>query len=1089
MRGPTAVLRWRWLRVDMWVVYGRMREAVMAFVKDMLRMWTHSWKRFISIAMITLLGVAVLTGIYAGCRDAFRGTDRFFDAQGLHDIQVLSTAGLTDDDIAALRAVDGVEKVQPERSQDVTFDLDGGKSATMQEIGTDGIDQPYVQEGRLPRKAGEIAVTRKFMLDSGKKIGSHLTVAPEATEPSSSDTQVSDSAESDKQTGKTVARMSDSPESDKRGAQSDACVSVSPESDIHEAKNGVQMSDSSESDTQSGAETIAVADETGGASEADAAPSFPTRLTIVGVVLDPRNLSNPDGYSAMTSFRSTATTDYTFFAPSDGVTGTLYTSATLLVKDAAAEDTFGESYEDTVGKVVDRIDGTVKTDRQKVRRQELLDAGEKRIVDARTKTDRQFAEAQSRIDANREQFNQQLDRIVDMQAGAAASNLTDAMRETMRETAIAASPELTQARQQLDQAQSQLDEQKAQTEQTLKTKEKELKTSVPQVRWYVQDRQSLGGFSALKSDLDSIQSLGNAFPVVFLVVAVMMSLTSMARMVEEDRSLIGTYVGLGYGRLAVASRYLLFALLACLIGGGLGLLAGFLGIPAFLLVVLQGMYVMPGVRLEYDWLYGSLGIALFMVGVLAATIYACVQEMRMTPAALMRPKAPRAGSRILLERIKPVWNRMGFLSKVTARNIFRFKSRLIMTVGGVAGCTALIVCGLAINDTVADLGIKQYRDIYQYDLMVVSADSDADAMHTKVESDGRVTSSLDVRIESGDLAISGGGDGNSGNSGSESIQLVAVPEKRLSDLGNMVTLQPVHSGILGTSSVGKKGSLKLEDDGAIVAQSAASVLGITAGSKVRLTNGDGVRATAKVSAVNRNLIGSDVYISETYYAKLFGKSSPSASNVSVSGESDKQTGKTGGQLSVSAESDAQSTKSLTWNAMYAKLSGSDQSQTDYAESLEKDSSVTKAVSSAHMADSFKFDLMGAVVSLIVALAGGLALVVLFTLANTNVSERVREMATLKVLGFFDREVHHYVNREMMILTVMGVVLGLPLGRFVGGLLTMALNMPSLYFEVEVKPLSYVIAAAATMTFALLVQLFVNPVLDRIDPISSLKSVE
>ena len=587
----------------------------------------------------------------------------------------------------------------------------------------------------------------------------------------------------------------------------------------------------------------------------------------------------------------------------------------------------------------------------------------------------------------------------------------------------------------------------------------------------------------------------------------MMSLTSMARMVEEDRSLIGTYVGLGYGRLAVASRYLLFALLACLIGGGLGLLVGFLGIPAFLLVVLEGMYVMPGVRLEYDWLYGSLGIALFVVGVLAATIYACVQEMRMTPAALMRPKAPRAGSRILLERIKPVWNRMGFLSKVTARNIFRFKSRLIMTVGGVAGCTALIVCGLAINDTVADLGIKQYRDVYQYDLMVVSGDSDADEMRAKVASDGRTTSTMNVRIESGDMAVgksdSGSGD-SSGSVGSESIQLVAVPEKRLSDLGKMVTLQPVHSGILGTSSIGGKGSLKLDDDGVIVAQSAASSLGIATGSKVRLTNGDGVQATAKVSAVNRNLIGSDVYISETYYAKLFGKSfvsnvsvsgesdkqgTENASQLSISPESDKQAGKTGVQMSVSAESDVQSTKSLTWNVMYAKLSGSDQSQTDYAQSLEKDSSVVKAVSSAHMADSFKFDLMGAVVALIVVLAGGLALVVLFTLANTNVSERVREMATLKVLGFFDREVHHYVNREMMILTVMGVVLGLPLGRFVGGLLTMALNMPSLYFEVEVKPLSYVIAVVATMMFALLVQLFVNPVLDRIDPISSLKSVE
>ena len=982
----------------------------MAFVKDMLRMWAHSWKRFISIAMITLLGVAVLTGIYAGCRDAFRSTDRFFDAQGLHDVQVLSTAGLSNGDIAALRKVNGVAKVQAERSQEVTFDLDGRKSATMQEIGTNGIDQPYLQEGRMPKKAGEIAVTRKFIRDSGKRIGSRLTVIPESASSDTSDTNGTNGADGTNETSGT-----------------------------------------------------------------DEAPSFPTKLTIVGVVLDPQNLSNPDGYSAMTSFRSTATTDYTFFAPSDGVTGTLYTSATLLVKGAAAESTFDESYENTVKQVTDRIDDAVKTDRQKVRWQELLDAGNRQIADTCAEADKKFAEAQSQIDENRRQLDQQVDQIMSMQAGATGAmdptQLNETTRETMRETIIAASPELTQAKQQLDQAQSQLNEQKASTEHTLKTKENELKTSIPQVRWYVQGRQSLGGFSALKSDLDSIQSLGNAFPIVFLLVAVMMSLTAMARMVEEDRSLIGTYVGLGYGRLAVASRYLLFALLACLIGGGLGLIAGFLGIPAFLLVVLQGMYVMPGLRLEYDWLYGSLGIALFVVGVLAATIYACVQEMRQTPAALMRPKAPRAGSRILLERIRPVWNRMGFLGKVTARNIFRFKSRLIMTVGGVAGCTALIVCGLAINDTVADLGIKQYRDIYQYDLMVVSDDSDASAMRTKVASDGRVTSSLDVRIESGDLTVAGSGDGDSGkagSSGSESIQLVAVPEKHLSDLGEMVTLQPVSSGILGTSGVGKTGSLKLDDDGVIVAQSAASALGVKAGSKVRLTNGDGVQATAKVGAVNRNLIGSDVYVSETYYAKLF--DSKDAKNTKNSKSSE-------------------DSEALTWNAMLAKLSGSDTSQTDYAESLEEDSSVMKAVSCAHMADSFKFDLMGAVVALIVALAGGLALVVLFTLANTNVSERVREMATLKVLGFFDREVHHYVNREMMILTVMGVILGLPLGRLVGGMLTMALNMPSLYFEVEVKPLSYVIAAVATMAFALLVQLFVNPVLDRIDPISSLKSVE
>ena len=1055
----------------------------MAFVKDMVRMWLHAWKRFVSIAMITLLGVAVLTGIYAGCRDAFLATDRFFDTQGLHDIQVLSTAGLTDDDIAALRKVSGVAKVQGERSQTVTVDLNGKKTVTMQEIGTNGIDQPYLQSGRMPEKSGEIAVTRKFIKDSGYKKGDHITVTPQ--DSASSASSVSDSAESDNQTGENGSQMSDS-----------------GESDTQDGKSAARVTDSGESDNQT--------------------PSFPTELTIVGVVLDPQDLTNPDGYSGTNAFRSSATSDYTFFAPSDGETGSMYTAVTILVKGAADKDSFSDVYDDTVSEVVDRIDGQIRKNRQQARHQELLDAGTKQIDEAKAQADKQFAAAQQQIDSNRSQLNQQIDQIVNMQAGAAAGSLDETTRETLRETAITASPQLAEAKAQLDQAQSQLDQQKNETEQTLQSKRKEMEDSIPQVRWYVQDRSQIGGFSSLKSDLESIQSLGNAFPIVFLLVAVMMSLTAMARMVEEDRGLIGTYTGLGYGRLAVASRYLLFALLACLIGGGFGLIVGFLGIPAFLLVVLRGLYVMPDVRLEYDWLYGTAGVALFVVGVLAATVYACAQEMRQKPSSLMRPKAPRAGSRILLERIKPLWNRMSFLGKVTARNIFRFKSRLIMTVGGVAGCTALIVCGLAINDTVAALGAKQYQDVYQYDLMVVANDDDADAMRQKVASDGRVTSSMDVRVESGDLT---------GDSGSESIQLVAVPDSERSEFGKMVTLQPVRSSWVdgakslfsgksrASSSVssvsdsgesdnqtgengsqmsdsgesdangtsGTKDAISLGDDGVIVSQSAASAMGVNAGDTVTLTNGNEVQADAYVSAVTRSVIGSDVYVSETYYHQLFdtaASGTSSASSASDSGESDNKNGKSGTSNGASSNN-----QQLVWNAMYANLKGSGESQTAYAEKLEDDDAIMKAVSCAHMAESFKFDLMGAVVALIVALAGGLALVVLFTLANTNVSEREREMATLKVLGFFDKEVHHYVNREMMVLTMMGVVLGLPLGRFVGGLLTAALNMPALYFEVECKPLSYVIAAVATMAFALLVQLLVNPVLDRIDPISSLKSVE
>ena len=348
----------------------------MAFVKDMVRMWLHAWKRFVSIAMITLLGVAVLTGIYAGCRDAFLATDRFFDTQGLHDIQVLSTAGLTDDDIAALRKVSGVAKVQGERSQTVTVDLNGKKTVTVQEIGMNGIDQPYLQSGRMPEKSGEIAVTRKFIKDSGYKKGDHITVTPQDSASSS----VSDSAESDNQTGENGSQMSDS-----------------AESDTQDGKSAARVTDSGESDNQ--------------------APSFPTELTIVGVVLDPQDLTNPDGYSGTNAFRSSATSDYTFFAPSDGVTGSMYTAVTILVKGAADKDSFSDVYDDTVSEVADRIDGTVRTNRQKARHQELLDAGTKQIDEAKAQTDKQFAAAQRQIDSNRSQLNQQIDQIVNMQAG------------------------------------------------------------------------------------------------------------------------------------------------------------------------------------------------------------------------------------------------------------------------------------------------------------------------------------------------------------------------------------------------------------------------------------------------------------------------------------------------------------------------------------------------------------------------------------------------------------------------------------------------------------------------------------------------
>ena len=952
----------------------------------------------------------------------------------------------------------------------------------------------------------------------------------------------------------------------------------------------------------------------------ETSPQFPTELIITAQVLDPKDLTNPTGY-VTSALRSPTTADYVFFAPSNGVTGNVYTAISLTVEGADEQDTFGDDYDRIVDEVIDRIEHTVQDDRQQARRQSIvneaqrqlddakadayaqLDDGQRQIDDQRATLDenrqtladtrsqlesaqieiadgetqiatarsqiaagrlqitqgrqqineartqlnagkQQLADARAQLDAaqqelsNAEQMLQLARQVRDMldsvptvdeatwaqiaallaqlgidvepdvppgdgmqsikdqldatiadtqaqydegkrqydannavvtqkeQEAAAGEAELNAQASTLEANATALEQQATQletqaatlatnkqqvedglkqvedgeaqladGEQQLKDAQAELDEQRAAADEEF-AKQQQTIDDIAAARWYVQNRSSIGGYSSLDSDVSSIETLGYAFPVVFLLVAVLMSLTTMTRMVEEERGLIGTYTGLGYGNLTIASRYLLFAVLACLIGGALGLLVGFLGIPSLLLVVLANMYVIPGITLEYDWLYGSLGIALFVVAVLVATAVACAGELRQTPAQLMRPKAPKAGVRVLLERIRPLWKRLSFLNKVTARNIFRFKSRLIMTVGGVAGCTALIVCGLGINDSVDALGPKQYEDLYRYDLLVVANDADADAMADLVSGNADVTDTMRVRLESGELA---------NDDGSATIQLMVIPDGGGEDLSEMVELEDAEHG---------RAALTLADDGVVVAQSAANALGVKAGDTVSLTDGNMRHGEVTVTAVNRGVIGSDVYIGEEAYRQAFGDDSP-----------------------------------LTWNAMYALFDGDGDAQVAYAEELQDDPSILTAMSCEDMRRSFRFDLMAAVVALIIGLAGSLALVVLFTLANTNVSERVREMATLKVLGFTDREVHTYVNKEMMILTGVGILVGLPLGRFVCGLLTAALSMPGIYFEVEVRWWSYLIAAAATLVFALLVQLITNPVLDRIDPVSSLKSVE
>lgn len=889
-----------------------------------VRMWIHEWRRFCILAVIAMLGVAVMTGIYAGCNDMLLGANNVYTNLKAYDLQIVSTLGLTKNDVKAIKKLPIVSEAEGEKSFKATAhplnnaSLSYAMNLVQYNHNSKNLNRLHLLRGNMPTNNHQAAVTERFLHDSGLNIGSTLF------------------------------------------------LSVQQNSGLPNATSQKQK----------------------------------YKILITGSVLDVNDLDNPNGYQSK-AFRNSVISRYPIFtsAASKSTNNHPYTSISVRLAKPSRINDFSQKYRAIVADASNQIKNSVQSDCQKTRRNQVIE----------------------------DQTNQKVNQT------------------------IANMPMLKNA------SDSVLAKARAQIYAKIKP---EVKKNVPKAKWYIATRVENGSYARLRSDVASIQSLGYAFPVLFLVVAMMMSLTAMARMVEEERALIGTYLSLGYGRCAAITRHAFFAIFACFIGGGIGDILGFLAIPSLLLKILRGLYTVPGVVLRYDWLYGSLCVLAFVIPVAICTIIVSWRETRQVPATLLRPKSPKAGARVLLEHLPFIWNRLSFLNKVSIRNLARFKSRLFMTIGGVAGCTALIVCALALNDTVATLGIRQYDGIYHYDMISISTPDAFQNMKKSVQKDksnNLVDTILPANISSGGIAKSDTDNGksnskshnskshNSSVEDSESVQIVVVKDS--ATLSKMVNLQDVNNNLQ---------TISLNDNGPLLSQSVASSLNISRGDYIKITNSNFKHAKVKLQAVVRNLIGSNIYMTSRCYEKIFG---------------------------------FKNGKTIKHNALMLQLRGKDDAKMRYADQFANRNGILAVMSITRMKHSFSFDLMNAVVALIVTLAAGLALAVLFTLASTNISERSREIATLKVLGFYQKEVHAYVHKEMFALTVIGVLVGLPLGRLVAGLLTNALRMPALYFEVEVSWLSYAIAGFATLIFALIVQWSTSPALDRIDPVSSLKSVE
>ena len=555
--------------------------------------------------------------------------------------------------------------------------------------------------------------------------------------------------------------------------------------------------------------------------------------------------------------------------------------------------------------------------------------------------------------------------------------------------------------------------------------------------WYIQDRSGNPGYSDYSENTDRIAAVGDVFPLIFFIVAALVCLTTMTRMVEEQRIEMGTMKALGYGGWQIAMKYAVYAMSACISGGVVGAIIGFKLFPYVIMKGYSIMYYLGKLETPYRADIAFMAIAAMAVCTAAATFSACYASLKEVPATLMRPKAPKAGRRVLLEKIPFIWKKLSFTSKVTVRNLFRYKKRFFMSVIGIAGSGALLVTAFGLNDSIFGIIEKQFGDIWQMDVQayVYEAMPLADMQELLGKNPANddfdsVMFCLDSQME-----CKNGGRSQSG------VHLLGVESA-----GSMAGRINLHNG---------GAPVTLDDSGVVVTAKLAETLSIKAGDEINMRTG-GEDHFMRVIGVADNYVYHYVYITAAYYETVFGKAMQY--NGFMGNLKDGLTDET---------MDAMSTQLLSDSRMYT----------------------VRTIGSIYDSVWDSLSILNYVVLVLILGSGMLTFVVMLNLTNINIGERMRELATLRVLGFYDKEMYAYIFRENNALSVIGAFVGLVFGKIMHLFVIRTCEVDMVMFVRSAKPLSYVYAFALTIAFSLIVNLLMRPKVRAIDMVESLKSAE
>lgn len=1082
---------------------------------DFFREIKKSLNRYLSILFIVALGVAFYTGIRSSEPDMKQTADKYLDGQNFMDVRILGTLGLTEDDRKAIENVRGVDAAEGIYSSDMLLQVEDTEKVLNVISVPEDIGQMYVTEGRLPLKSGECFLDDRFARDNGFRLGDTLTLY------SGTEEDIRESLATDVYTvvgigknpyyltwergnssignGNLAGFMAIQKADFKleaytqiyvrgEGAEELLCFSdeyeawvdriqesieaiaaarcgvryeevvVAGWAEVEDAKS--QLADAEEQladgweELEEGRQEL----EEGQAELNEGQAEYDSAMEEIAA----KEQELADGKAALAAGRQELERQEDAF---EEARIQVVVMETVLSTAQATYERNLQLYHELVGKLSipgietpEDLEGWLEENGvnpelwQGLDIEGMLEAFKNQLDESKAEIDRnvaQVAYARNQLNAASNQLTGAKVQIQtsELQLEEGEQQLAEAKQQLaeVKQQLDDAQKELDNGREQweagradLENAQAEFEEENAEALARIADAEERLnKLSYPE--WYVLDRATIQTYVEFGQDAESIGKLAEVFPLIFFLVAALVSLTTMTRMVEEERLQIGTMKALGYSKSAIVSKYVLYALSASLFGSLLGVAVGGTVLPFVVITAYKIMYEnLVGMQIPYHLEYSLTASGMAIGCTVAATFFACYRELLATPAALMRPEAPKQGRRVILERVGFLWKHLSFSLKSTIRNLLRYKKRFFMTIFGIGACMALLLVGFGLRDSIMVIVDNQYQTIWVYD-MTASVDSDAseeerNALEQYLTETEAIAGFLDIAGISMDFEAAG-----TVRSGT-----LIVPEdiEAFTDYTNL-------------RNMATKESLSLDGDGVILTEKLARILEVETGDTIYLKVSDTEEYAAKILGVTEHYMRHVVYIAPETYERIFGEAPEYNQKEILLTEATKEI------------EEEVSTGLLTLDAV-------------------QNVSLTSGLHEQVESMLHSLDL---VVWVLILSAGLLAFVVLYNLNNINITERRRELATLKVLGFYDIEVAVYVYRENIFLTIFGMAAGVFLGNWLHLYVVTTVEIDMLLFGRQITTISYVYGLLLTLLFSVIVNVSMYYKLKKIDMVESLKSVE